>query len=75
MDINKKIHQTLSDPYHENPLGGMIHLSDFVDMESEISFLDFHLDEALFDNIKCANHWRQPVESEFQADFQSDWQA
>ena len=27
------------------------------------------------DNIKCANHWRQPVESEFQADFQSDWQA
>ncbi len=28
-----------------------------------------------FDNIKCANHWRQPVESEFQADFQSDWQA
>ena len=49
MDINKKIHQTLSDPYHENPLGGMIHLSDLVDMESEISFLDFHLDEALFD--------------------------
>ena len=28
-----------------------------------------------FDNIKYANHWRQPVESEFQADFQSDWQA
>ena len=27
------------------------------------------------DNIKCAKHWRQPVESEFQADFQSDWQA
>ena len=27
------------------------------------------------DNIKCAFHWRQPVESEFQADFQSDWQA
>ena len=21
------------------------------------------------------DHWRQPVESEFQADFQSDWQA
>ena len=29
----------------------------------------------LFDNIKCANHWRQPVESELTADFQSDWQA
>ena len=28
-----------------------------------------------FDNIKCFGHWRQPVESEFQADFQSDWQA
>jgi len=28
-----------------------------------------------FDNIKCANHWRQPVESELTADFQSDWQA
>ena len=27
------------------------------------------------DNIKCANHWRQPVESELTADFQSDWQA
>ncbi|MBR1915352.1 MAG: ribonuclease E/G [Alphaproteobacteria bacterium] len=27
------------------------------------------------DNIKCANHWRQPVESELKADFQSDWQA
>ncbi|HCU59341.1 MAG TPA: hypothetical protein DIC64_05115 [Alphaproteobacteria bacterium] len=49
MDINKKIHQTLSDPYNENPLGGMIHLSDFVDMESEISFLDFYFDNALCD--------------------------
>ena len=28
-----------------------------------------------FDNIKCANHWRQPVESGFQADNKSDWQA
>ena len=29
----------------------------------------------LFDNIKGANHWRQPVESELTADFQSDGQA
>ena len=26
------------------------------------------------DNIECANHRRQPVESEFQADTESDWQ-
>ncbi|MBR2299116.1 MAG: DUF3137 domain-containing protein [Alphaproteobacteria bacterium] len=32
-------------------------------------------DDLYFDNIKCANHWRQPVESELTADFQSDWQA
>ena len=30
---------------------------------------------SFIDNIKCANHWRQPVESELTADFQSDWQA
>ena len=40
-----------------------------------MEFCDRCKDICVFDNIKCANHWRQPVESEFQADFQSDWQA
>ena len=28
-----------------------------------------------FDNIECANHRRQPVESELTADTEADWQA
>ena len=60
-------------------LGAIVFILAFKTIKLKIAFArqaqnlsDKELKEAVLDNIKCANHWRQPVESEFQADFQSD---
>lgn len=47
MDRNKKIYESKLNPSQKNPLGGVIHISDFVELESDISFLDNYLEDGL----------------------------
>lgn len=47
MDRNKKVYESKLNPSQKNPLGGVIHISDFVELESDISFLDNYLEDGL----------------------------
>ena len=47
MDRNKKVYESKLNSSQKNPLGGVIHISDFVEFESDISFLDNYLEDGL----------------------------
>ena len=45
---NKKIHTREGNVFAKHPLGGILHVSEMVELESDITFLDNYLSDGLF---------------------------